>query len=102
MVTDRDVDVDPNEYERQLDDTQLVLLTEDVNRRVQALLQQGVPLPMAQIENHHLIGLLEVMVGRAKSLRVKEWHLVWVDAQLDNVETEVRLRMSGLLDGVEP
>jgi hypothetical protein len=90
------------EYQRQLTDEQLVALGEHVSRRMQALLSQGVPLPVAQIENHHLIGLLEAMVGKAKSLRVREWHLSWVDRSLDDVEATMRAQMlaSGFLDQV--
>lgn len=99
-----DLDAAPNEYERTLDDEQLGALAEEVNRRVQALLAQGVPLPMQQIETHHLIGLLETLAGPVRSLRVREWHLVWLDRQLDNVEAEMRSRLisSGIFDGGGP
>ena len=100
MVTETDIDADPNGYDRQLDDAQLADFATDINSRVQTLLGQGVPLPMSQIENHHLIGLIEVLVGRAKSLRVREWHLVWVDRQLDEVEGQMRAQLikSGIFD----
>jgi hypothetical protein len=65
------------------------------------VLSQGVPLPMAQIENHHLIGLLECFVGPDEALRVREWHLSWVDRQLDIVETQIRRQLleSGVFSG---
>lgn len=93
VVNERDLDADPNEYKRQLDDEQLATLAADVNRHTQALLAQGVPLPMPQIENHHVIGLLEMFIGRAKSLRVREWHLLWLARQLDEVEAQMRAHL---------
>jgi len=86
------------EYERQLSDPELAALAIDVQSRISALLAQGVPLPMQEIENHHLIGLLECFVGREESLRVREWHLSWVDRMLDQTEAAIRMRMIGLLD----
>jgi hypothetical protein len=96
----RPEEVGSADYSRTLDDAQLVALAQHVDRRTQAILAQGVPLPVSQIENHHLIGLLEAMVGKAKSLRVREWHLSWVDRMLDEVEATMRAQMlaSGFLD----
>jgi hypothetical protein len=96
-----EIDTEAVEYERTLTDEQLVGLSVTISQRVQALLGQGVPLPMQQIENHHLIGLLECFVGPEDSLRVREWHLNWVDRQLDAVEAQVRaqvLQTPGLED----
>lgn len=100
-VVDDDLDAGPNEYVRHLDDDELLLLSVDVTRRFQALVSQGVPLPVAQIENHHLLGLLEAMVGPELSMKVREWHLLWLDRQLDNVEAQVRTQLlsSGIFDG---
>jgi len=104
VVDGFDVDSDPSAYTRTLDDAQLVALAANVNARVQAVLAQGVPLPMSQIETHHLLGLLEALVGPEDSLRVREWHLVWLDTQLDNVEAQMRARLldSGIFDGAAP
>jgi hypothetical protein len=103
VVNDDDIDAASFGYERQFDDEQLALLAADADRRVKALLAQGVPLPMSQIESHHLIGLLENFIGRDRSLGVREWHLVWLDRQLDNVEAEVRSHLisSGIFDGAD-
>ena len=92
-------DAEATEYVRQLDNAQLVGLLLDVNQRTQRLLAQGANLPMQQIENHHLIGLLECFVGPEESLRVREWHLTWLDRKLDDVEAAIRMQMLGLLDG---
>lgn len=97
-------DIEATEYLRHLDDAKLVALSVHINERIQAIVGQGVPLPMAQIENHHLIGLLECFVGPEESMRVREWHLSWVDRQLDALEATLRMRMldSGLFDGGAP
>lgn len=95
-------EAEATEYERVLDNAQLVGMTLDVQRRIQTLLGQGVPLPMQQIENHHLTGLLECFVGPEESLRVREWHLMWVDRQLDAVEAQMRMQMLGILDRDAP
>ena len=91
-------------YVRQLDDDQLVVMGENVALRIQALLAQGIPIPMAQIENHHLLGLLESLAGAELANNVREWHLLWTDGQLDAIEAEMRLRLldSGLFDGAGP
>jgi hypothetical protein len=104
VVNDAKAAVESSDYRRQLDDAQLVAFAAEVDRRTQALLAQGVPLPVAQIENHLLIGLLEQLVGRAKALRVREWHLTWVDRQLDEVEAVMRAQLlqSGLFGGADP
>jgi len=94
------MDTEATEYARELDDAQLVALTGNIRARVEALAAQGVALPMAQIENHLLIGLLGCMVGTEESLRVREWHLSWMDRQLDHVESEVRTQL--LKSGVIP
>jgi len=78
-------------YERELTDEQLLALAGNIGARVSALLSQGVNLPMQQIENHHLIGLLECFVGPDESLRVREWHLSWLDNKLDAIEAQMRL-----------
>jgi hypothetical protein len=46
---------------------------------------------------------LECLVGPEDSERVREWHLVWVEAQLDNVEAQMRARLleSGIFDGAQ-
>lgn len=95
-------DAEATEYVRELTDEQLVGLAVDLQCRAAALAQQGAPLPMAQLENHHLIGLLEQLVGREDALRVKEWHLMFVDRYFDQVEAELRMRMLSALDGVVP
>jgi hypothetical protein len=92
-------DMEATEYLRKLDDKELVALAVHIQGRVSAMLAQGVPLPMQQIENHHLIGLLECFVGPEESLRVREWHLSWVDRQLDGVEATIRMRMIESLGG---
>lgn len=94
-------DIEATEYERQLDDAQLVGLALEVQGRVSALLSQGVNLPMQQIENHHLIGLLECFVGPDESLRVREWHLSWLDRKLDTIEATIRLGLMADLDGMK-
>ena len=74
----------------------------DTDQRVNRLLAQGVPLPVAQIENHYIVGLLEKLLGADESAEVLDWHLDWVDARLDEIENQMRLQISGLLDGVDP
>lgn len=103
MVSEHDVDADPNGYVRRLSDDDLAMLAAEVTRRFQALLAQGVPVPVAQIENHHLLGLLEAMCGPTLSLKVREWHLSWLDRQLDEVEAQVRSHLisSGIFDGAD-
>jgi hypothetical protein len=86
-------------YERELSDDQLLALAGHVGARVSALLGQGVNLPMQQIENHHLIGLLECFVGPDESLRVREWHLTWLDSKLDAIEAQMRMQMLSALNG---
>lgn len=95
-------ETEATEYERTLSDEQLVGFAVEIGGRVQALLQQGVPLPMQEIENHHLIGLLECFVGPEDSLRVREWHLNWLDNMLDQVEGQLRARMLTMLDADLP
>ena len=92
-MSDEQIDTEATEYQRNLNDSELVGLTLDIQQRIGALLSQGIPLPMQQIENHHLIGLLECFVGKEQSLRVREWHLTWVDRQLDAVEARMRLEL---------
>lgn len=103
MVNHADIDVDPAGYERTLNDVELAEFAAELDRRVKALLAQGVPLPIAQVENHYLVGLLESLIGPTDSLRVKEWHLEWLERQLDNVEAEVRAHLisSGIFDGAD-
>jgi hypothetical protein len=86
------------EYQRTLSDEQLVGFSVEISRRVQSLLGQGVPLPMQEIENHHLIGLLDCLVGPEDSMRVREWHLSWLDEMLDQVEGQLRARALTVLD----
>lgn len=88
------------EYERQLTDEQLVGLAADLQRRAIALTSSGVDLPMQQLENHHIIGLLEQFIGPEESLRVREWHLTFVDRYFDMREAEMRMRMLSVLDDV--
>ncbi len=93
------VETEATEYVRELDDKQLVGLAVDIGQRVSALQSQGLALPMAQIENHHLIGLLECFVGPAESLRVREYHLVWLDGKLDEIEAQMRMQVLADLPG---
>jgi hypothetical protein len=93
------------EYERELSDTEVVALAVDVNRRIGTLLQQGAHMPMQEIENHHIIGLLEQFIGPDESMRVREWHLTWLDRKLDEAEAAVRVTMVqglDLLNGIQP
>lgn len=94
-------DAEATEYVRELTDEQLVGLTVMVSQRVATLLGQGVPLPMQEIENHHLIGLLECFVGPEEAMRVREWHLSWLDRRLDAVEAGLRMQLLGMMDGVK-
>lgn len=86
------------EYERTLTDEQLVGLAADLQRRAMSIEQSGQPLPMQQLENHHLIGLLECFVGPEEALRVREWHLTFVDRYLDAVEAGMRMRLLAAVD----
>ena len=95
-------EAEATEYVRTLTDAELVGLALDLQRRAAALAQSGYPLPMQQLENHHLIGLLEHLVGREDALRVKEWHMTFVDRYFDQIEAEQRMRMLSALDGVVP
>lgn len=87
-------------YERELSDAELVVLTTSVIARTSALLSQGANLPMQTIENHHVIGLLEALLGPEESLLVKEWHLTWLDRMLDQVEGAMRAHLlaTGIFD----
>jgi hypothetical protein len=87
------------EYVRTMSDDKLDAFAEEMNRRIGALLSQGVPLPISEINDHYIIGLLEIFLGEAESSRVREWHLLWTEEQIDTVETELRMRMIGMLDG---
>lgn len=86
-------DTQATEYTRELSDVELVGLAVDVQRRVDQLISQGAPMPMQEIENHHIIGLLEAFVGPEDSLRVKEWHLTWLDRKLDQAEAAMRVHL---------
>jgi hypothetical protein len=103
MVSKNGTMTEAAEYIRELSDAELVTLAGSVATRTQAFLSQGVPLPVGQIENHHLLGLLECLIGPEESLTVREWHLTWVDRQLDAVEAQVRTRLleSGVFDAVQ-
>jgi hypothetical protein len=92
-------DTEATEYVRELNDAQLVGLAVHVGQRVSALLAQGVNLPMQQVENHHLIGLLECFVGPEESMRVREWHLTWLDRKLDAVEAAQRMAVFTSVNG---
>ena len=98
MVTPNETDTPPTEYQRELSDAELRTLAESMAERTTALLSQGVPLPVQEITNHHLIGLLECVAGPEASLRVREWHLTWVDRMLDQTEAALRAHMIGNLD----
>jgi hypothetical protein len=86
------------EYERQLSDTEVVALAVLCDQRIAALLNQGVAMPMQEIENHHIIGLLEQFIGPHESIRVREWHLTWLDRMLDKAEATARAHVLGALD----
>jgi hypothetical protein len=101
VVTEQ-IDTEAIEYVRELDDAQLVALAGHIGARVSALAAQGVALPMQQIENHHLIGLLECFVGPEESLRVREWHCVWLDQKLDAIEAQMRMQVFTSLNGDAP
>jgi hypothetical protein len=104
LVTEQK-EVEATEYERELTDEQLVGLAVHVGTRVTvvsaALAQLNPPqsLPMQQIENHHPIALLECFVGPEEALRVREFHLTWVDRMLDQVEAGLRMQAFAVLDG---
>lgn len=96
-----DTEPEPTEYVRELSDDELVQLTVHLGMRVAAVSEElakiGQGLPMAQIENHHLIGLLECFVGPEEALRVREWHCTWLDRKLDAVEAGLRIQMLGAM-----
>jgi hypothetical protein len=98
-VSDDLTNVEATEYVRELSDEQLVGLTVEIGRRITSLNERKVLLPMQQIENHHLIGLLECFVGPEDALRVREWHLTWLDRYLDAVDTQERMREFLAIDG---
>lgn len=83
---------------RPLTAPEVAALALDVQTRCNNLTAQGVPLPTDQMEHHLIIGLLEELLGPDRSLKVKEWHLSWVDNQLDKVEASLRM---GALAGME-
>jgi hypothetical protein len=91
-------EAEATEYERTLTDEQLVGFSVEISQRVQSILSQGVPLPMQEIENHHIIALLECFIGSEESLRVREFHLSWLDNMLDQVEGQLRARALTMLD----
>ena len=66
--------------------------------RTNALLAQGIPVPVAQIENHYIVGLLEKLLGPEESTEVLDWHLEWVNERYDAIEAKMReqLLSSGL------
>ena len=72
---------------------------EPIGQRVAAFGAQGVALPMQQIENHHLIALLECFVGPEESLRVREFHLTWLDKKLDAIDAQLRMQMLSGVNG---
>ncbi|HUO47997.1 MAG TPA: hypothetical protein VMU09_04105 [Acidimicrobiales bacterium] len=85
-------DADPPVEDREMTAAEVAGFALDVQSRINLLIQQGVLLPLGQMENHYVIGLLEELLGAQRSLRVKEWHLSWVDRQLDTVEAQVRMQ----------
>jgi len=96
------LELDGAEYVRVLDDAQLLALAGQIDSRISALVSQGVQLPLAAFENHHLTGLLEGIAGRDLALTIREWHLTWVDQVLDQAEAAVRTRLleSGVFEAV--
>jgi hypothetical protein len=90
------------EYVRELSDVELVGLAGDLQRRAIQLAQQGIEMPMQQLENHHIIGLLEMFIGPEDALRVREWHLTFVDRYFDMREGELRMRMLSVFDKADP
>lgn len=86
------------EYERELDDKQMVALAVDLARRGEALQSQGIFIDMVAIANHHLIGLLEFLVGEDEADRIKEWHLSFVDRHIDQQEARARAALLTRLD----
>lgn len=94
-----ELDAEASQHVRELSDTELAALTVDVYRRMAALDSQGIPIPLEQISNHYVVGLLEALVGPDEALRVREWHLTWMDKKFDMLEAALRMRMLGILDG---
>jgi hypothetical protein len=70
------------------------------DERTNRLLAQGIPVPLSQIENHYIVGLLEKILGAHRSAEVLDWHLDWVNERYDQIETQMReqLLTSGLFD----
>jgi hypothetical protein len=85
-------------YARELTNAELAALALDVDRRMIAVQQQGAVLPLGSIENHLVIGLLERLLGEDEALTVREWHLTWLDRQLDNLEAQIRQATIANLD----
>lgn len=86
------------DYERELTNAELAALALDVDRRMIAVQQQGAVLPVSSIESHLVIGLIERLVGEDEALAVREWHLTWLDRQLDNLEAQIRQATIANLD----
>jgi hypothetical protein len=100
VVNENGTMTEAGDYVRELSDAELVALAQKVGQRTQALVSQGVPIPIHSVESHHLIGLLESFVGPEESLTVREWHLTWLDRQLDEVERQMRVNLieSGIFE----
>lgn len=104
-MIDADTPLDGNPPRKHIETgvTQLEAATRQLQTddRVNRLLAQGVPLPLAQIENHYVVGLLEKLLGTEESTEVLDWHLEWVNDRLDQIEAQMRAQLltSGLFDG---
>jgi len=83
-----------------MDRVKLHIRSTATDERTNRLLAQGVPVPLPQIENHLIVGLLEKLLGQDAADEVMEWHLDWVNERYDQIEAQMReqLLTSGLFD----
>ena len=91
------------EYLRVLDEGELIAMSVHLDTRIKVLgaelARRGQSLPIDQIANHYVVGLLENICGPEQSMRVREWHCMWLDRILDKAEAAERLGALGIFEG---
>ena len=90
-----------NGYVRELSDDELIALTVELARRGNALVSARIPVDLAAIMHHQLVGLLEAIAGQDVAMQVREWHLTWLDRYLDSLEAQQRMAALSIFDGAD-
>lgn len=85
---------------RTLNDTELFELSQEVERRVAALREQGVV--FQGVEYNYLTAMLEQLLGPAAIDAAREKHLLWLRANLDETEPKLREARARMRLGLNP